>query len=196
MADPTQIVEGFSLSHAQILDGSTSFVDAALAAGDDEALDIYGVNNGSLDPSTDQYDNEGDDTVLSSWSWLNYADVTVQAGYLSFPLISTLTNQPVTSSGSGDDVIFGIDLWHEDSFNVAPKPMILRVPSKDHMGTVRTLTFGLYRVAFSPITFDGPTYKDGLKVNYAGRANMSPFDEKGVKFGDGKKRVGRILSHK
>lgn len=196
MANPSPIVEGFSLSHAQILDGSTNFIETALGAGTDEMLDFYGVNNGSLDPSSDQYDNEGDDTVLSSWSWLNYADLAIQAGYVSFPLISNLTGQPISSSGADVDKIYGMDLWHEDSFNVAPKPAILRMPSKDALGAVRTLTIGLYRVNFSPITFDGPQYKDGLKINYGGRATMSPFDEKGVRFADGKKRVGRLLSHK
>ena len=77
MADP--VVEAFSLSHAQILDGAVAF-DDALAAAVAENLDIYGVNEASLEPNTDEYENEGDNVVLSTWSWLNYAEVTVQAG--------------------------------------------------------------------------------------------------------------------
>lgn len=191
MARP--IVEGFSLSHAQILDGETDFLTAlAAAAAEDE--DVYGVNEGSLDPDTGDYDNEGDDAVLSSWSWFNFADVTVQAGYVSFPLIANLTGRPISSSGAGDSIVFSVDLWHEDSMNIQPKPMIIKMPSRDADGLVRNLTIGLYRVNFKPITFDGPTYKDGLKVNYNGRAVQSLNDEEGTLHADGKKRVGVLLS--
>jgi hypothetical protein len=58
---------------------------------------------------------------------------------------------------------------------------------------VKVLTIGLYRVEFAPITFDGPRFKDGLKVNYAGKAVYSPVDEVGATFSDGKKRVGRLM---
>lgn len=291
----TQIIEAFSLSHAQVLNGSTTFLDAlAAAAAEDE--DIYGVNDASLDPDIGDYDNEGDDDILSTWSWLNFADVAVQAGYLSLPLMANLTNQEIDESGAGPatnevqtitmsatggtftltvggettaalaynatntDVrdallalgsvdtgdiavsgsvgtyvltygadyagrqvplavidsssltggsativrttpghpatadVLGLDLWHEDSFNVAPKPMVVRMPSKDHDGNPRTLAIGLYKVQFRPITFDGPSYKDGMKINYAGRALKSRVDETGTPFSDGKKRVARILS--
>lgn len=298
----SNIVEAFSLSHAQILDGAQSFLEASLAGATDEALDIYGVNDGSLEPDTDSYDNEGDDAVLSTWEWLNFAEVAVQAGYLSLPLVANMTGQeletteggaaqsevqsitvtatggtyrltlngetttalafnatasavatalealdsvpagsvvggggpggtgPITLTfggplantpiaqiaadgslltGPASDVTtevttqgqtatidsVGLDLWHEDSMNVARRPMILRMPSKDHLGAVRTLTIGLYTVSFKPITFDGPSYKEGLKVNYGGKALMSTVDERGVAFADGKKRVGRLLSH-
>lgn len=194
MATPR--VEAFSLSHAQIMNGTDDFLTAALAyATADQDLDVYGVNDGSLTPNSDDYDNEGDDTVLSTWSWLNYAEVAVQAGYVSFPLIAELTGQTVASSGAGESQSFSVDLWHEDSFNVSPRAMILRMPSKDEDGVVRALTIGLYKVQFAPITFDGPAYKDGLKINYAGRALLSPKDEKGTAFPDGKKRVGRLISH-
>lgn len=288
----TRIVESFSLSHAQVLDGATSFL-AALGAAASEAEDVYGVNESSLDPDTGDFDNEGDDAVLSTWSWFNFADVTVQAGYFSFPLIENLTGSPIetitgtdevqtmtaSAATAGDftltfqgqttdpiafdataaavqtaleglsnvtpgqvtvtggpastvDLTFtfdaelgdvapltanldgltgatggvistgtpgvseavAIDLWHEDSMNVAPKPMVVKMPAKDHLGAVRSLAIGLYRVNFKPITFEGPAYKDGMKVNYNGRAVFSPVDELGATFSDGKKRVGRVLS--
>lgn len=192
MANP--VVEAFSLSHAQILDGETTFEEAAAQFNTPEGLDIYGVNEASLDPDTDDYDNEGDDTVLSKWSWLNNAGLEVQAGYLSFPLISSLTGRAISSAGSGSAQSFSMDLWHEDDFNIPAKPALLRMPSKDKLGQVRSLIIGLYRVQFGPITFDGPAYKDGLKVNYNGTALFSPADEEGNAFADGKKRVGRLIS--
>ncbi len=188
------VVEAFSLSHAQVLDGTQTFLEALTAPGGvAEWLDIYGVNEASLEPDTDDYDNEGDDVVLSNWAWLNFADLTVQAGYFSFPLVASLTNRPVSSTGGANPTEFGIDLWHEDSFNVAPKPVLLAMPSKDKRGVPGRLYFGLYRAQFKPITFDGPAYKDGLKVNYDAKALYSEVDEKGVAFPDGKKRIGRVL---
>lgn len=296
MTAPTQIVEGFSLNHAQILDGTETF-EEALARTNLEGWDIYGVNEASLDPDLDQYVNEGDDAQLSVWNWLNGADVSVQAGYISFPLIANLTGEEVTESGGtsevqtltatgpptagtyiltydgeptagipfnstaaqvrtalealpnvapgdvavtggpfpgtpivvtfdvatgdapvlvvnntgltggtvavatttpgtggGDDTVYSIPLWTEDSFNVEPKPMLTTLPSRDHRGKVRLFVIGLYKVQFAPITFDGPQYKEGLKVNYGGRASMSAFDETGTEFAGGKKRVGTLVS--
>lgn len=185
------IVEAFSITHAQILDGSTAFADA-LSLGQD--YDVYGVDQSTLEPNTGEYENEGDDVVLSTWEWLNYAQVNVRAGYVSFPLIANLTGQAISSSGADPDEVFELDLWHEDHFNVQPKPMLLRMPSKDKNGVVRLLDIGLYKVSFAPITFNGPQYKDGLKVNYAGKALLSDTDESGAAHADGKKKVGRLIS--
>lgn len=184
------IAEGFSLTHAQILDGSETFQNAT----SNQDKDVYGVDQASLDPDQGDYDNEGDDVVLSTWHWLNYATVEVRGGYVTFPLIASLTGRTLESSGTGDDVRYSIDLWHEDSFNVPTKPMLIRMPSKDSEGNVRTMEIGLYRVQFMPITFDGPAYKDGLKINYSGRALLSPLDEVGTEFADGKKRIGKLIS--
>jgi hypothetical protein len=295
MTAPTPIVEGFSLTHAMIMNGTDSWSDALYKAYD-ENFDIYGVSDSSLSPNTDSFDNEGDDAVLSRWQWLNYAEMTITSGYLSFPLLRTITSKdfdvsgvtaevqtvtitgsptggtytltyqgqttgpiaynataaavktalaalsnldagdistaggphpgtPITVSfelgdvpqmtgtgsftggstptiavttttpgGSGSGIIYAADLWHEDDFNVSDHPVVLQMPSKDNRGAARMLTVGLYRVNFGAMTFDGPRYKDGLKVNWTGTALKSAFDEKGIAFADGKKRVGRLLS--
>jgi hypothetical protein len=194
MTTPTPRVEGFSLTHAQVLDGTVDFLTASTSAAPNDQ-DVYGVNNSSIDPNVDEYDNEGDDVVLSKWGWVNFCEINVQQGYLSFPLIAKMTGQTVSSSGAGAAIVYGIDLWGEASLNVAPMPMILRMPSRDENGVVRSLTLGLYKVQFMPITLDGPQYKDGLKVNLMGRALFSPRDEKLVAFADGKKRIAKAISH-
>lgn len=186
-------IEAFSVSHAQILTAGKSFIEAIAAAALD-AEDIYGVSEASVEPDTDSFDNEGDDTILSTWNWLNKAEVTVQAGYVSFPLIAQLTGQTISSTGAEGSKVFGLDLWHEDSMNVAPRPMLIKMPSRDKDGNRADFVIGLYKVQFSPIKFEGPAYKDGLKINYDGNALFSDVDEKGVKFPDGKRRVGRLLS--
>lgn len=301
VAAPLPIVEAFSVSHAQICDGTTSFLTylASLELLGRENEDIYGVNEASLEPDTDDWQNEGDDQVMSEWSWLNYAEVSVQNGYISFPMIANLTGRPFTASGGTAEVqtititggptggtfiltydgqatapiaynataaavrtalealsnvaagdvtttggplpgtpvvvtfsaaegdvpqmtvthaltggtapavavttttpgtggdaaaVYQMDLWHESSLNVAPRPMIIQMPSKDARGAPRLFTFGLYRVSFAPIAFEGPEYKEGLKINYGGKALPSRFDEAGVRFLDAKAKVGTMLS--
>ncbi len=189
MANPT--VEGFSLSHAAILNGDTGI--------EEEFGDIYGINSGSLELDQDSYDNTGDDTILSTWYWANKVNVTVQAGYIPFDTISLITGSVVKSSGSGDAQTFEIPLWEENSMNTQPRPMLVRVPSKDKTGAVRVLDFILFKVQFQPISFDGPSYKEGLKVNYNGSALFSDTDEKGQpvldsRTGQPTKAVGRLLS--
>jgi hypothetical protein len=180
----TPIVEGFSISHAAILDGTTGadYVDG----------DIYGIRQGSLEIDSDSYDNTGDDSVLSSWFWFNYANVTVQSGYVPFKTIAYLAGSTVTSSGTAPGDYYSLPLWNETMLNTAPKPMLIRVPSKDKDGIVRTLDFVLYKVNFQPFGFDGPSYKDGLLLNYSGRAVMSDKNERGQALSE--RAIGRLIS--
>lgn len=174
----TGIFEAFSVSHAAILNGSTGAEDA----------DIYGVREGSVSIDSDSYDNTGDDAVLSTWFWFNYAELTVSSGYVPFDVISLLTGAPVTSTGD----VYKMDIWTEDSLNQPARPVLIRVPSKDSAGAVRTMDIVLFRVQFQPISFDGPTYKDGLVLNYAGRAVVSPVDETGTALD--RRAIGRLIN--
>lgn len=193
MAGFSPTIEAFSISHAQVLDGATDFL-TALAATYNEAEDIYGVKEGKLEPDLGDFDNEGDDSILSTWSWVNKADLSIQAGYMSFPLIAKLTGQTIQSSTAGGKSVQSLDLWHEDSFNVGSFPAILKMPSKDKNGLPADFVIGLYKVQFKPLKFDGPAYKEGLKINYDATSVASLVDEKGVLFPDGKKRYGKLLS--
>ena len=194
---PTPIVEGFSLTHAQVCDGESTFREQ-LATAVAQGLDIYGVNNASLAADTGNYENQGDDRTRSRWNWINFATVSVQGGYLSFPLASTLSGRPLTTLQSTDatpkTIGYETDLWHEDSMNTAPKPAMLVMPAKDSNGAVMRLVIGLYRLQFGPIGFDGPAFKDGFKVNYEATALMSATDETGVVHSDGKERVGKLIA--
>jgi hypothetical protein len=192
---PTPRFEIFSVEHAQILDGATTFLAAATAPLAPDNLDIYGVRESTLSPNTDDYENTGDDVSLSYWQWLNFADLSVTSGYLSLPLLSEMSGRPISSQGSGAGKVFGYDLWHEDDVNVAPRPMIVRCPSRDEDGNPRTATIGLYKVQFGVLSFDGLAYKSGATFTYAARALKSRKDELGVAFADGKRRVGKLISH-
>lgn len=174
--------EGFSVSHAAILDGTTGAEEA----------DIYGIREGSIEVDTDSFDNTGDDSILSTWSWFNFATVTITSGYVPFDVVATLTGNSVTSSGAGDAAQYEVPLWNESSLNVPPRPVLIRVPSKDSDGLPRNMDFVLYKVQFQPIAFDGPTYKDGLTLNYTGKALMSDKDEKGQALTD--RAIGRIIN--
>lgn len=181
-----KVVEGFSLTHAAILDGTTG--------AEEVNGDIYGVRTGTIAADTGSYDNTGDDAVLSSWYWFNFATITVQAGYVPFDTIALLAGSTITSSGSGASDYYWLPLWEEASLNQPPRPMLIRVPAKDKLGVARTLDFVLYRVTFGPFSFDGPSYKSGLLLNYSGRATLSTVDEKGASLGEGRRAIGRLLN--
>lgn len=174
----TGIYESFSVSHAAILDGTTGA----------EVADIYGVREGSVSVNSDSHDNTGDDAVLSSWFWFNYAEIKISSGYVPFAVISLLTGAPATSSSD----TWNIPLWTASSLNQPPRPVLIRVPSKDSLGAVRTMDIILYRVQFQPIAFDGPTYKDGMTLNYTGRAVLSTVNEAGTVLTE--RAIGRLVN--
>lgn len=179
---PAPIVEGFSLSHAAILDGTTGA----------EVADIYGIREGTLEVDTDNYDNTGDDAVLSSWQWFNFATLSVQSGFIPLELVALLSGATITSTGSAPSDSYSMPLWGENSLNTSAYPVLVRIPSKTSDGAARVLDFVLYKVQFGPISFDGPSYKDGLLVSYSGKATMADKDEKGVALTE--RSIGRIVS--
>lgn len=184
-------VEGFSLSHAAILNGETGL--------EEQFGDVYGIRSGSLELDQDSYDNTGDDTILSTWYWANKVNLTVQSGYIPFETLSLISGSKITSSGAGADQSFSLPLWEENSMNTTPRPMRIRVPSKDKDGVIRVLDFILFKVQFQPFSFDGPSYKSGLLLNYNGSALFSDVDEKGNPVLDSNtgaptKAIGRLVS--
>ena len=189
MVSPT--VEGFSLSHAAILNGVTGL--------EEQFGDIYGIRSGALKLSTSNYDNTGDDAIMSTWYWADKVDVTIQSGYVPFDTIALLSGSKMTSSGAGDTQMYSLPLWEERGMNTPPRPLRLRVPSKDRNGVVRTLDFILFKVQFQPFAFDGPSYKQGLLLNYSGTALYSTIDEKGQPVLDSvtglpSRAMGRLVS--
>jgi len=159
--------EGFSLSHAAILaSGSRA-----------EAATIYAVRNGTISTDQGNFENTGDDVVLSEHFWINFANVTIEEGFVPFSTIALITGTTVSSSGAAGADYYGIPLWTLASMNQVTQPLAIRVPSKDAGGQLRTLDFILYRVQFQPFNFTGPSYKTGLSCSIAGRALFSSVDE-------------------
>lgn len=177
-------VEAFSISHAAILDGTTG-LDAADG-------DIYGVRSGTIAADIGNYDNTGDDSILSSWYWLNYATVTIEGGYLPLSMMALLAGTTVDTTGVAPNDTNSMELWGEDVANQPSRPLRLHMPSKDKDGVVRTMDIVLYKVQFAPFNFTGPAYKSGLLVNYTGRALLSDKDEKGDPLA--KRAVGRLIN--
>jgi hypothetical protein len=190
-------VSFFSLTHAQVLDGATSFLTAGLLVATPDDLDLYSVSNASVTPNTSDFSNEGDDTVTEYRQWLTDADIAIEQGFLSMATWARITGQQLSSTLSGPTGarrILGMDLWHEDSLNVKPFPMLLRMPCADEDGTPGTGLFGLYKVTPGAMTINGPQYKQGTKFGMTGKVLPSRKDELGNVFADGKRRVGRILA--
>lgn len=181
MAAP--IIEGFSLSHCAVLDGETGA----------EVADIYGVREATIEVDTDSYDNNGDDAILSSWQWFNFATLSVTSGYLPMEVAALLANTTITEGGTTPNLTHSMPLWSQNSLNTPTRPVLVRIPSKDSTGAVRTMDVVLFKVQFAPLTLEGPSYKDGLVTSYSGKAVMSSVDEKGVALVE--PSIGRIVSH-
>ncbi len=181
----TTTYEGFSLSHAAILDGVTAA----------ESATLYGVRNGTISTDSGNFENTGDDVVLSEWFWLNFANVTIESGFIPFTTIALITGTTVSSSGAAPNDYYSLPLWTQSSLNQIRRPMAVRVPSKDSLGVVRTLDFILYNVQFQPFNFTGPSYKNGLTCSIAGRALLSGTDELGTALPAAyPKSIGRLIS--
>ena len=195
MTAPLMNVEGFSLSHAQILDGTETFENAVTRTNaTTDGWDIYGVREASLDADDDDWANEGDDDTLSRWQWLNFVEVEVQSGYFGFKTYERITGRTTTTTSTGAATIYRADLWHEADNNLPSFPMLLKMPSRDARGSVRSLLIGLYRFQPGPVSFDGPQYKEGFTVSYTGTGVKSLYAETGTAFSDGKKRCAAIIS--
>jgi hypothetical protein len=138
------------------------------------------VRNGTLSTDNGNFENTGDNIVLSEWFWINFANVTIEAGFIPFPTIADLTGTTVSSSGASPNDYYSLPLWTLNSMNQPTKPMGIRVPAKDSAGAIRTLDFVLYKVQFQPFNFTGPSYKNGLTCSIAGRALFSYTDETGT----------------
>lgn len=162
--------EGFSLSHAAILNGTTGA----------EGATVYGVRNGTISTDQGNFENTGDDVVLSEHFWINFANVTIEEGYIPMSTLAAITGTTVTSSGAAGADYYAIPLWTLASMNQITQPLAIRVPSKDAGGQIRTLDFVLYRVQFQPFNFTGPSYKTGLSCSIAGRALFSTVNEVGM----------------
>jgi hypothetical protein len=173
------------VSHAAILDGTTGA----------EAVDgnIYGVRNGTIAANTGNYDNTGDDTILSAWFWIDYATLTVEGGYVPFKTMAMLSGASVTSSGASPNDYYSLPLWNKSANNQPPKPVLIKVPAKDVNGVIREIWFVLYKVIFAPFSFTGPQYKSGLLLTYTGRAVLSALDETGAAV-LGEPAIGRIIN--
>jgi hypothetical protein len=174
--------EGFSLSHAAILSGTSGA----------EAQTIYGVRNGTISTDQGNFENTGDDVVLSEHFWINFANVTIEEGFIPFSTIALITGTTVTSSGAAGSDYYAIPLWTLASMNQPTQPMAIRVPAKDSSGNIRTLDFVLYRVQFQPFNFTGPSYKTGLSCSIAGRALFSTLNELGN--AAGATQIGRLVA--
>ena len=151
------------------------------------------MNNGTISTDQGNFENTGDDVVLSEHFWINFANVTIEEGFVPFSTIALITGSTVTSSGAAGADYYAIPLWTLASMNQPTQPMAIRVPAKDTIGQIRTLDFVLYTVQFQPFNFTGPSYKTGLCCSIAGRALFSAVNEIGLALPT-VKSIGRLIS--
>jgi hypothetical protein len=173
--------EAFSLSAASILNGTTG--------ADQQA--IYGVRTGTLSANISQYDNTGNDRVLSRWVWSDYATVTIETGFVPWAMYSLITGVTIGSSGTAPSDYYSMPLWDLASLNQPTQSMRLRSTAKDSSSKQLTFDIILYKVQFNPINFTGPAYKTGLNFNCSGTALYSNNDEQGVALTN--PTIGRVV---
>lgn len=174
--------EAFSLVGASILNGTSGA----------EAQQVYGIRTGTLSANVSQFDNTGNDVVLSRWVWSDYSTVTIESGFIPWSMYSLVTGTTIGSSGSAPNDYYSLPLWDQQSLNQPTFSMRLRSLSKDSLGAIRTFDIILYRVQFNPINFTGPAYKTGLTFSCSGTALYSNFDEAGNALAN--RTIGRIVS--
>lgn len=174
--------ETFSLTGAAILDGTTGA----------QTQNIYGIRTGTLTANVSQYDNTGNDRVLSRWVWSDYATVTIESGYIPWNMYALITGTQIGSSGTAPNDYYSLPYQDIVSLNQPTRPMMLRSTSKDSLGQVRTFDIVLYKVQFNPINFTGPAYKTGMNFTASGTALFSSFDEAGNALAN--PTIGRIVS--
>ena len=189
MSTPTKIVEAFSISHASILTGSA---DIGAASPEETYGDIYGVDTGTITVTVGTYKNTGDDVVKSVWKYIEDAEVSIRGGFIPFDLINLLTGATISSSGSGDSLRWDLPFWEKAWNNIAPKPVLVKCPSKDSDGNVRDFYIVLYKVYFGDFSIEGLGYKDGVKISYNGTAVMSSVNEAGDTIT--RESIGRFVS--
>lgn len=177
-----QPISSFSLSHAAILDGSTPA----------EIADLYGVNEGSLELETDQYERQGDDRILSTTRWITKGTLSLKSNYIPLDLIETIYGTPVVSGAEG----LTLQLWTEKAMNIKPYPVLVQAPGETSDGTPITFKIVLYKVKFGQFSFDQfMSYKEGLAVSFDGDALLSDTDELGKPFTDGLgARIGKLVA--
>lgn len=213
----THSVEVYSLSHFGVLDPTSG---AEPVSGN-----LFGVRNATMAVDITKTDNTGDNAILSSWYDFNFVTLTVTSGFISASLIEQITKSPVkdyataaaytantpvdrASATYATDLAAAVgnpqhvweqDLWRQDALVTSPWPVIARAPSRDNAGVVRLHDFILYKVIFSPIQFNGPTYRAILESSFTAQGFMSSVNEKGTSLGtlpDGRpiQAAGRMIN--
>jgi hypothetical protein len=186
---PNKQIEVFSISHAAILTGTK---DVEASGAEETFGDFYGVDSGSIAVNMGTFKNTGDDQTKSVWKYVEDADVEIRGGFIPFDLINLIFGATISSSGSGANLRWDIPFLEEAWNNVAPRPVLLRCPSKDSQGNVRDFDLVLYKVNFGPIKLEGFEYKAGVKVTWGGTAVMSTTNEAGNTIT--RKAIGRLIS--
>ena len=155
------------------------------------------MRNGTISTDQGNFENTGDDVVLSEHFWINFCNVTIEEGFIPFQTIAAITGSNISSSGAAGADFYAIPLWTIASMNQPTWPMAIRVPAKDTLGQIRTLDFILYRVQFQPFNFTGPSYKTGLSCSIAGRGLFSTVNELGTSIANttnGGSQIGRLVA--
>lgn len=161
---PAVFLEGFSISHAAILDGETTAEEAA-------KRDFYGVQSASVSANEESFEEVSNDIVIGSWNSISSINIEVSSGFMSLSIFDRFSFE--------DKKPLSLDLWNPSAINPAHVPILFRIPSRNQNGVYFNFDIVLFNVKLKPYSLDSLSYKEGLKVSYKGQAFLSDVDEVG-----------------
>lgn len=174
-------VEGFSISEAVLLDPDTGLpLEDGL---------LYGVKSGEITPEIDSWDDVSNDTYVDAWSEVKYLNVSISMSHLPVRALSLMTGSELDIP---DITQYQMELFERSWGGQSFHPMKITIPARDADGNNRVLYYLLYRVKFYDFDFMEASYKEGLPINFQGKAFISSVDEAGAALSQ--PSFGRLIS--
>lgn len=115
-------IEGFSITHAALIDKN--------APANLREIDMYAVRTASLAPDLGNVDNTGDDGVLSTWNWFNFATFNLVQGYLSLDQYARMSGTEVTEEEI-DPTVAVLTINPLDGFDYTGTPATFSIDGTD-----------------------------------------------------------------
>lgn len=165
---PAVFLEGFSITHAAILDGETSADEAA-------KRDFYGVQSASVSANAESYEEKSNDIVIGTWNDISSIEIEVNSGFMSLSIFDRFSIE--------DTKPLLLDLWNPSAINPVHVPILFRIPSRNQNGVYFNFDIVLFNVKLKPYSIDSLSYKEGLRVSYKGQAFLSDVNEVGEPLG-------------
>ncbi len=194
-------------AYYRYVDESFSFTRCALLdATGTETVQAYGVQAGQCTLNHTAYDNQADDSIISTWFNATTASIEITAGFATWDAIGYGQEWIGVELGGGFKA--AVSLWTEYMSQKSRIALALRATSRDLYGhhrlgvpdydPSRTFDIIFYDVRLKLFKPGPLSYKAGMTFSLSGTAYMSATDEAGNILIDSNGQpyssIGRIVS--